>query len=430
MEPSLTQNNEQIIELNQETQVEIIQNETIQNEVIQVEIIQNETIQNQETQVEIIQNENETNPKIEIEINEMEDYRKTAIENASKRFADSKSNWHPITRQISRSLKSILQISQTIEIDPNEPKIECPICCIEVPMSQVISFANCKHQYCLECIKEYIEIAVSERRVNEFKCPNPSCNKNITYEEVKSIISTTMFDKYQDFSLQVLLQANPNSRWCPKPDCGVAVIGESDSKRITCPGCSYQYCFRCGDQWHPKVSCEKYKQWKIENGEIDEKFDDWAGKNTKKCPNCNAPIQKNAGCNHMNCRNCNFEFCWVCLSKYDYNHYSEGPCRGLQFSAIDAVPDDAFLPPEVRNRNEEDCFERYICLWITLFVILGILLLPLLLLALLIYIIYSCCCEAACDNCHSRYRAKKAEKRRKKQIKKIEIEEQEYDCQD
>jgi len=37
--------------------------------------------------------------------------------------------------------------------------------------------------------------------------------------------------------------------------------------------------------------------------------------NTKRCPKCSIRIEKNQGCNHMTCRGCKFEWCWVCVAE-------------------------------------------------------------------------------------------------------------------
>lgn len=37
--------------------------------------------------------------------------------------------------------------------------------------------------------------------------------------------------------------------------------------------------------------------------------------NRNFCPGraCFAVIEKQAGCNHLHCSNCNADFCWICL---------------------------------------------------------------------------------------------------------------------
>ena len=42
------------------------------------------------------------------------------------------------------------------------------------------------------------------------------------------------------------------------------------------------------------------QEWFIEN-------------NIKQCPDCGIYIEKDGGCNHMNCDLCGYEFCWACL---------------------------------------------------------------------------------------------------------------------
>lgn len=38
----------------------------------------------------------------------------------------------------------------------------------------------------------------------------------------------------------------------------------------------------------------------------------WLGANTKDCPKCRVAVEKNGGCMHMTCRQCGYEWCWLC----------------------------------------------------------------------------------------------------------------------
>ena len=50
----------------------------------------------------------------------------------------------------------------------------------------------------------------------------------------------------------------------------------------------------------------------------------WISANTKRCPKCTAPIEKNEGCNHMTCRKCRHEFCWICMQPWSLHDASTG----------------------------------------------------------------------------------------------------------
>jgi ariadne-1 len=52
-------------------------------------------------------------------------------------------------------------------------------------------------------------------------------------------------------------------------------------------------------------------QWIIKNSAESENLN-WILANTKSCPKCKRPIEKNQGCMHMTCSQCKYEFCWLC----------------------------------------------------------------------------------------------------------------------
>ena len=42
----------------------------------------------------------------------------------------------------------------------------------------------------------------------------------------------------------------------------------------------------------------------------------WLKLFSKQCPKCQWHIQKTEGCDHMTCRHCKHEFCWICRVDY------------------------------------------------------------------------------------------------------------------
>ena len=119
----------------------------------------------------------------------------------------------------------------------------------------------------------------------------------------------------------------------------------------------HKFCFHCGEDAHRPASCEdveRYVSGKIwlqgrqinalvrmrslaahpcterfwseiqcrwnEKNSAESENVTWIIANTKKCPKCRKPIEKNQGCNHMTCHKnvggCGHEFCWLCMGDW------------------------------------------------------------------------------------------------------------------
>jgi hypothetical protein len=223
----------------------------------------------------------------------------------------------------------------------------------ELTIDQLI-FLDCGHFACVECMRTYLRtMIVDQGRSSNLKCSQPNCvdtsssssqvstePRNLRFSEVKRCLrgdpeSVAAWEKYQDFLLEGSLRLDPNCRWCPRPGCGVPLIGDPSRPMMVCQSekCRFAYCFNCKEPWHADVSCEAYQCWKRENNEGEKRYAAWAKQNTKLCPQCRVPIEKNGGCNHMTCGACKFNWCWLCNGSYQSGHFSQpGPCRGMQFS--------------------------------------------------------------------------------------------------
>lgn len=56
--------------------------------------------------------------------------------------------------------------------------------------------------------------------------------------------------------------------------------------------------------------------------------------NFSNCPRCHVRVEKAEGCNHMTCPQCNYEWCWVCGSRFTENHMlpiNPFGCSGVLF---------------------------------------------------------------------------------------------------
>ena len=79
--------------------------------------------------------------------------------------------------------------------------------------------------------------------------------------EIQTIVNDeNLFTKYEDFMVRRVLAVDPDTRWCPAPDCTYAVIASecASCPKIKCerPGCNSYFCYHCKAEWHPNQTCD------------------------------------------------------------------------------------------------------------------------------------------------------------------------------
>ena len=105
---------------------------------------------------------------------------------------------------------------------------------------------------------------------------------------------------------------NKNVKCCPNPKCELSVQTTNYLREEVKCNCGTLFCFKCNQASHKPCTCEMQKKWELKNQDESENVT-WIMANTKPCPNCSKPIEKNQGCHHMHCISCNFHFCWTCM---------------------------------------------------------------------------------------------------------------------
>eukprot|EP01113_Clastostelium_recurvatum_P006888 TRINITY_DN1315_c1_g1_i3.p1 TRINITY_DN1315_c1_g1~~TRINITY_DN1315_c1_g1_i3.p1 ORF type:complete len:226 (+),score=51.79 TRINITY_DN1315_c1_g1_i3:83-760(+) len=80
--------------------------------------------------------------------------------------------------------------------------------------------------------------------------------------------------------------------------------------------------------------------------------------NTKRCPECKSPIEKNGGCMHMTCRpaagGCGHEFCWLCRIPWRDHGYGTVGYNNCSKAA------EAFKEETLMSDNAKNDLERFL----------------------------------------------------------------------
>jgi hypothetical protein len=230
------------------------------------------------------------------------------------------------TRKLIESLMA--EDRKRLQVEAESKEYDCPICFDNFTIERMFVLDNCFHKYCRDCLSDMMHVKINEGIVTEIKCPDPNCGAVIDHVEIKRLVDVELYKKYEDFTLNAALSTIEGLRWCPKPGCGNAMIGSSDRPLMHCSNeeCRFTFCFNCKEEWHADSTCEQYQQWKLENSEADARMAEWAKNNAKACPKCQCYIEKNGGCNHMTCKSCKHEFCWLCNTDYKSDHFSTTSC--------------------------------------------------------------------------------------------------------
>lgn len=233
---------------------------------------------------------------------------------------------------------------------------ECDICALDFQISEEPVQMFC-HTFCRSCWEGYLNVKIKEGGVHDITCPGFGCNILVPVEVIENVVSRDMARRYLQFDIKAFVDSNPNINWCPFPGCGRAVrlpeviegsgasslasprhsrVPSDTSRAVDC-GNGHYFCWDCKGEAHEPCSCERLQKWMAEINEIrPESLDGteketevaanclWLVTNSKSCPNCKSPIQKNEGCNHMKCSKCKYDFCWVCLDQWKRHNSSTG----------------------------------------------------------------------------------------------------------
>jgi ariadne-1 len=215
------------------------------------------------------------------------------------------------------------------------PGFMCDICCEDE--AGLLSFAmKCGHRYCINCYRHYLAQKIKEEgEAARIQCPQDGCKRIMDAKSLDLLVTTDLQARYHELLTRTYVEDKDQLKWCPAPDCVNAIecgIKKKDLDKVVptvvCD-CKHRFCFGCILADHQPAPCELVKKW-LKKCADDSETANWISANTKECPKCNSTIEKNGGCNHMTCRKCKHEFCWMCMGLWSEHGTSWYNCNRFE----------------------------------------------------------------------------------------------------
>jgi len=188
---------------------------------------------------------------------------------------------------------------------------------------------------CKPCFVAWAESQI-DADASIIKCCH--CDAHLEPSTLARLVDAEHWAKYSDAALQRHLRRDSAFIWCSKCSYG----GWIDPKQPTstcgwvCPECSnsFVYCPFCRRE-HGSLTCKRFQKIRQEmGGAKDRESQNVVQRNSKMCPSCQMPIQKEGGCNFMDCPNCRRHFCWSCGRILKGSHQSHDCDAGFEGSAV------------------------------------------------------------------------------------------------
>ncbi|KAF2167990.1 hypothetical protein M409DRAFT_53924 [Zasmidium cellare ATCC 36951] len=196
---------------------------------------------------------------------------------------------------------------------------------------------TCEHssQTCTDCMHAWISSEFTSKGSTDLKCPE--CPETLSYDDVHRAATHETFLAYEKLLTRTLLGSLPEFSWCLNPaGCDSGQENSANNNYMECIVCKYRQCLHHACAWHVDETCAQYDYRTSGQKSRDEEkaTAEILDEVSKKCPGpgCGWRIQKVDGCDHMTCRKCRWEFCWLCLASHREikrvgNEAHEGWCK-------------------------------------------------------------------------------------------------------
>jgi len=225
-------------------------------------------------------------------------------------------------------------------IRSNTRDIPC-LACTEIKDPVLVFPCVDGHAVCLDCFEIYCTTKLNDRQFVQsdahgytLPCPGSldSCNDAVITEAHHfRVLGQDQYDRYQRFGAEEYV-LKMGGVLCPGRSCGMGLLPEPGMRSVRCSGCNLEFCKECKEPFQRGHSCRQNQsgataparpsryqvnaenarraRWENEAKQVIQRI-------SKKCPGCQTNTEKAGGCNHMTCARCKFEWCWICVIRWN-----------------------------------------------------------------------------------------------------------------
>ncbi|EUC55666.1 IBR finger protein, putative [Rhizoctonia solani AG-3 Rhs1AP] len=211
--------------------------------------------------------------------------------------------YDPPKPQASTSTNKATFVSSILRLPPGRSSVDCVIC---GDYTNQAFQAPCGCFYDRQCLTDLFDKAT----VDESLFPPRCCSQQISFTQVRSILSPQLVQKFETKSEEF---KTPNRVYCHNSTCsrflGPAATTEREKSARLCTQCWRTTCSFCKSASHAShVPCETdtAAQQVLALG----RQEGW-----QSCPSCHHMVELDTGCYHMTCR-CRHEFCYLCARRW------------------------------------------------------------------------------------------------------------------
>lgn len=212
----------------------------------------------------------------------------------------------------------------------------------------------CKHLYCLECWIHYITAKIEDGFTN-IRCINPDCTVILIEEKIRFLLQNrpVILERYERLIDKKQPLFNEDQKYCPRGNCGSLLnlvhkpiffslfsLEKQNLFFLKCEKNGHPICFACLKPYH-KTSCHKFFQRNALDPAIIEGL---RAKRYRLCPKCGIVTYRESGCPHIKCVSCGYDWCWICLQKYQIGHFNNLACASNDRTKM--------VAQNIENQNE------------------------------------------------------------------------------